>query len=458
MTDLSVIIQTVHRQRSYFEAGTTRDIEFRIKALRKLEAYIKSHDEDIMAALKVDLGKARFEAYATEVGVVLDELRYALRHIRSWNRPKRVRSNFKNLPSVARIHPEPYGVALILSPWNYPFMLTVVPLIAAVAAGNCAVVKPSAYAPASSAMIAKMCAELFDAAHVAVIEGGRRENEALLEQRYDVIFFTGSATVGRTVLQAAARDLTPTVLELGGKSPCIVDATTNLKITARRIAWGKYVNAGQTCVAPDYLLVHASVKDELVARIKEATRVLFGGQPLENADYSKIINNKHFDRLMSLMEGQTVVYGGRADPVSLKIEPTILDDVSWDAPIMQEEIFGPILPVLTYDSLEEAVSLINSRPKPLALYLFTAKREVERYFLDRVSFGGGCLNDTVVHLSAPSLPFGGVGASGFGSYHGKAGFDAFTHYRSILSKSKFIDIPVRYPPYTESKLKFLKRL
>jgi len=411
-----------------------------------------------MAALKADLGKARFEAYATEVGAVLDELRYALRHIRRWNRPKRVTSNLKSFPSTARIYPEPFGVALIISPWNYPFMLTVVPLIAAVAAGNCAVVKPSAYSPASSAMIAKMCSELFDSAFITVIEGGRKENVALLEQRYDVIFFTGSTAVGRTVLQAAARNLTPTVLELGGKSPCIVDETANLKIAARRIVWGKYINAGQTCVAPDYLLVHTSVKDELIARITEAIRDMFGERPLENEDYSKIINNRHFDRLLSFTEGQTVVCGGNSNPNSQKIEPTVLDDVLWDAPIMQEEIFGPILPVLTYNSLEEAVSLINSRPKPLALYLFTTRRESERYFLDRVSFGGGCVNDTVVHLSVPSLSFGGVGASGFGSYHGKAGFDAFTHYRSILSKSKLIDIPVRYPPYTETALKFLKRL
>ena len=458
MTDYSAIIQIMHKQRLFFETGHTRDIEFRIKALRKLEAYITSNDEDIMAALKVDLGKARFEAYATEVGVVLDELRYTLRHIKSWNRPKRVPSNIKNLPSVARIYPEPLGVALIISPWNYPFMLAVVPLIAAVAAGNCALIKPSVNAPASSAMIAKMCAELFDTAHVAVVEGGRKENEALLEQRYDVIFFTGSNAVGRTVLQAAATNLTPTILELGGKSPCIVDETTNLKTTAKRIAWGKYLNAGQTCVAPDYLLAHASIKDELVARINEVIKGLFGEQPLENADYPKIINSKHFNRLLSLMEGQSIVCGGRSNPESLKIEPTVLDDVSWDAPVMQEEIFGPILPVLTYNSLEEAVSLINSRPRALALYLFTAKREVEQFFLDRVSFGGGCFNDTIMHLSAPSLPFGGVGESGFGSYHGKAGFDAFTHYRSILSKSKLIDIPIRYPPHTELALKFLKRL
>jgi len=455
MTDFSAIAQS---SREYFATGCTRDVEFRINSLRKLEAYIKSHDEDIMAALKSDLGKAPFEAYATEVGAVLDELRFTLKRLKGWSRPRRVSSNLKSFPSTAWRYPEPCGVALIISPWNYPFMLSVVPIVAAVAAGNCAIVKPSAYAPASSSMIAQMCAEVFDAAHIAVIEGGRVENQALLEQRFDIILFTGSTTVGRLVLQAAARYLTPVILELGGKTPCIIDETANLKLAAKRIVWGKLINAGQTCVAPDYLLAHSSIKEELVSELAAAIKTLYGEQPLESPDYSRIINEKHFCRLLSLLEGETVAYGGAASLSSLKIEPTILDKVSWDAPVMNEEIFGPLLPVLTYSAREEAVQLINSRPKPLAMYLFTSSKDSERFFLQSLSFGGGCINDTVVHLSVPCLPFGGVGESGMGSYHGKAGFDAFTHYRSVLNKSKRIDIPLRYPPYTPSALKLLKKL
>ena len=455
MADFSAILQ---KQRGLFASGRTKDIGFRAAALKKLERWIRAHDADIMAALKADLNKPPFEAYATETGIVLDELRYTLGHIRGWSRPKYAASNLKNFPSSGAVYPEPYGVALIMSPWNYPFMLTLTPMIAAVAAGNCAVVKPSAYSPASSALIARMCAEVFDAGHVTAVEGGREENKALLGERYDVILFTGSAAVGRTVMRAAAEHLTPVTLELGGKSPCIVDETADIKLAARRIAWGKFINAGQTCVAPDYVLAYASVARRLINETAKAVIKQYGENPLRSPDYPRIVNEKHFRRLLGLLEGENAVFGGGGDSAALQIEPTLLDSVRWDSPVMAEEIFGPILPFLTYTDRAEAARLINARPKPLAAYIFTASKEAERYFLSNLSFGGGCVNDTVVHLSVPRLPFGGVGESGMGSYHGKAGFDMFTHYKSVLRKSRLIDVPLRYPPYTDFALKLLKKL
>jgi len=448
----------LQKQRAFFAEGITKEVSFRLELLKKMEKWIVRHDEDIMAALKNDLNKPPFEAYATEIGTALDELRFMCKRLRRWNRPKRVTSNLKNFPSFGRIYPEPYGVTLIMSPWNYPFMLTVTPVIAAVATGNCAVVKPSAYSPATSSLIADMISEIFDAGHVTVVEGGREENKALLDERYDLIFFTGSTGVGKTVMQAAAQHLTPVILELGGKSPCIVDETANLKIAAKRIVWGKFVNAGQTCVAPDYILVHESVKQKLIDEMKVAIRAMYGDNPCENPAYPKIINEKHFQRLLGLLEGEEIIAGGKSNTATRQIEPTLLNNVTWSAPVMSEEIFGPLMPLLTFTNLEPAIKTINDRPKPLSAYLFTTNKKVEHYFLRNLSFGGGCINDTIVHLSVPRLPFGGVGASGIGSYHGKAGFDAFTHYRSVLHKSKLIDVPLRYPPYTDFALKLLKRL
>ena len=455
---MKLFSDTVQKQRAFFATGQTRDVKFRIESLKRLKQWVLSHDGEIMTALKTDLNKPPFEAYATEVGTVLDELKYTLKHIRSWTRPKRVMSNLKNFPSYGRIYPEPYGVTLIMSPWNYPFMLTVTPVIAAVSAGNCAVVKPSACSPATSSLLAGMIAELFDARHVTVVEGGRVENKALLDECYDLIFFTGSTMVGKTVMSAASQHLTPVVLELGGKSPCIVDQTANIKLAAKRIVWGKFVNAGQTCVAPDYVLVHESVKQKLLAEMKGFIRAMYGSSPHENPDYPGIINEKHFNRLLGLIEGEKIFAGGKSNAATMQIEPTLLDNVSWDTPVMNEEIFGPILPVLSYSTLDHAVQMIGERPKPLSAYLFTSDKKVERYFLQNLSFGGGCINDTIVHLSVSRLPFGGTGASGMGSYHGKAGFDAFTHHKSVLHKSKHIDVPLRYPPYTGFALKLLKKL
>jgi len=450
--------EILQKQRTFFATGKTKEVNFRVESLKKMEKWICSHDENIMAALKADLNKPPFEAYATEVGTVLDELRFTLKHISSWNRPKRVMSNLKNFPSSGRIYSEPYGVTLIMSPWNYPFMLTITPVIAAISAGNCALVKPSAYSPATSSLIAGMVAELFNAGHVTVVEGGREENRMLLDECYDLIFFTGSTSVGKTVMQAAAQHLTPVILELGGKSPCIVDETANIKIAAKRIVWGKFVNAGQTCVAPDYILVHDSVKQKLIDQMKVSIRAMYGEKPHENTDYPKIINEKHFHRLLGLLQGEEIVTGGKSNAATLQIEPTLLDNVGWNAPVMNEEIFGPLMPLLTFSNMEQAVKMVNDRPKPLSAYLFTSNKKAERYFLRNLSFGGGCINDTIVHLSVSRLPFGGVGASGMGGYHGKAGFDAFTHYKSVLHKSRYIDIPLRYPPYTKFALKLLKMI
>ena len=455
MTNITTILQ---QQRTFFATGCTKDVSYRVDSLRKLERWVRAHREEIFAALKHDLNKPPFEAFATEMGVVLDELKFALKHIRSWSKPKCVRTNLKNFPSSGRIYPEPYGVTLVMSPWNYPFNLTLTPVIAAVAAGNCAIVKPSAYSPATSSLVARLCEEVFNVGHVAVIEGGRMENQALLDEKYDMIFFTGSAIVGKTVMQAAARHLTPVVLELGGKSPCIVDETADIKLAAKRIAWGKLVNAGQTCVAPDYLLVHESVKQRLLEEIKISIREMFGENTMENPDYPKIINEKHFNRLLNLVEGEKIVMGGGSNTVTLQIEPTMLDEVSWDAPVMSEEIFGPLLPVLTYRNFEDILQIISGRAKPLAAYLFTSNKKTVRNFVRNLSFGGGCINDTLMHLSDSRLPFGGVGESGMGSYHGKAGFDAFTHYKSVLKKSTFLDVPLRYPPYSDKGLKMLMRV
>jgi len=451
----------IKKQRRFFATGQTKDVEYRLKKLRRLDWWLKHNEKEIGLALKADLNKPSFEAYGTETGVVIDDLRHVMRRLRQWARPELAFAiNLKNFPSYGKIYPQPYGVTLIMSPWNYPFMLTVVPLIAAVAAGNCAVVKPSAYSPATSALIARMCAEVFHPAHVKVVQGGRAENQGLLEQRFDKIFFTGSTDVGRLVMQAAAKHLTPVTLELGGKSPCVVDKSVNIKLAAKRIVWGKYLNAGQTCVAPDYVLVHSSIKDKLMYELSAAIVRQFGIEPMQDS-YPRIVNQKHFERLLGLMDGENITFGGNSNAETLQIAPTLLDNPDWDSPVMREEIFGPILPVLTYDTPSQAARLINARPKPLSFYLFTNNPALEKFYFKHISFGGGCVNDTVVHLSVPALPFGGVGDSGMGSYHGKAGFDAFSHKRSVLHKSRLIDIPLRYAPYSnfaEGVVKFITNL
>ena len=437
-------------QRQFFDSRQTFDIDTRLQGLRRLREAILAHEEEINAALKEDLGKSASESYMCETGMTLAELSDQIRHLRRRARPRRRMSNLANFPSSARAVFEPYGVVLVMSPWNYPFMLCMEPVIGAIAAGNCCVVKPSAYSPATSAVIRTILSEVFPPEYVAVVEGGRAENAALLEQRFDYIFFTGGVTVGRLVMEKAAVHLTPVTLELGGKSPCIVTADCDLKVAARRIVFGKFLNCGQTCVAPDYLLVDQSVKEPLLALIQKEIARQYGPDPLANPDYGKIINRKHFDRLCGLINPAKVVCGGQTQPDALRIAPTLLDPVQPGDAVMQEEIFGPLLPVLTYKSLDEAAQFIQSREKPLALYLFTRNRKAERLFAEYVSFGGGCVNDTILHLSVPSLGFGGVGRSGMGSYHGRKSFETFSHEKSILKKPFWPDLPLRYQPYTNA--------
>lgn len=450
--------EIIKRQRAFFAAGTTRSLEFRKEQLKKLQECIHKYEPEIFDALKKDLNKAPFECYATEIGIVYDEISFMLRHLEKWARPQRVPTPITQFPSRCFRISEPYGVVLVMAPWNYPFQLSLAPLVGAVAAGNCVIVKPSAYAPNTSSVLAKMLGENFPGEFIAVIEGGREENKELLAQKFDYIFFTGGVTVGKTVMEAAAKHLTPVTLELGGKSPCIVDETADLKLTARRLVWGKFLNSGQTCVAPDYVLVQSSVRDDLIRAMKKEIRRQFGKDPLKNNDYPKIINRKHFDRLLGLMMGTNVLEGGRISEETLKIAPTILDGGKGESPVMQEEIFGPLLPVLSFERIEEAISFVNKREKPLALYLFTKNKACEKLVLSRVSYGGGCINDTVVHLATPYMPFGGVGNSGMGSYHGKESFDTFTHKKSIMRKALWLDIPLRYAPYRKISMNILRKI
>ena len=450
--------QLTARQRAYYESGATRPLAFRLEALRKLQQALQDHARELAAALQADLNKAEMESYMTETGMVLEEIRFHLKHLAGWMRPRRVPTPLSQFPSRSFQIPEPRGLTLILSPWNYPVQLTLSPLVGAISGGNCAVLKPSAYAPHTSAALAKLLGQLYPPEYIAVVEGGRAENCALLEEPFDHIFFTGSVAVGKAVMAAAAKRLTPVTLELGGKSPVIVDASADLALAARRVAFGKVLNAGQTCVAPDYLLIEEAAKAPFLEAYAAAVRQFFPG-----GDFSQmptIISEKHYRRVKGLLEGQQIVQGGRCDDARRWIEPTVLDCVDPASPVMQEEIFGPVLPVLTWRQPSEAIAFVRSRPRPLALYLFTRRRRMERQVLDTCSFGGGCINDTIIHLATPYLPFGGVGDSGMGSYHGRQSFETFTHFRSVVKKSTWLDLPMRYHPYTERSFamvrKFLK--
>ena len=446
----------VSRQKTYFSSGITLPVEFRIAALRRLQDAIRRQESEIMDALQADLGKSTAESYMCEVGIVLSEISFMLKHVRSYAREKRVRTPLAQYVSRSYVKPSPYGVVLIMSPWNYPFMLTLDPLVDALAAGNTAVIKPSAYSPRTSAVLQSLIAECFDPDYVAVITGGRAENQHLLSESFDYMFFTGSPAVGKEVMRHAAENLTPVTLELGGKSPCVVTKSAKLKLAARRIVFGKFLNCGQTCVAPDYIYCDAAIKEELVRELIRETKRQYSIRALANPDYGKIINEKHFRRICGLIDPDKVVYGGGSDSESLRIEPTILTDVTWDDAVMQEEIFGPVLPILTYDELDDALEIINSRPHPLAFYLFTEDKAEIRYVTDVCSFGGGCINDTIIHLATSNMGFGGVGNSGMGSYHGKAGFDTFSHKKSIVDKKTWLDLPMRYQPYTDFYNKMIR--
>ena len=444
--------------RAFMASRKSYEVEYRLQALQRLQEAIRHYEDEICRAIYQDLGKARSESYMCEVGLTLTELSHMKRHIRRWARTKIVGTGLANFPAVSRIVQEPYGLVLIMSPWNYPFMLCMEPLVGAIAAGNSVVLKPSNYSPATSAVIKKVVSRAFEEGHVSVVEGGRAENTALLEQKFDYIFFTGSQEVGRLVMERAARHLTPVSLELGGKSPCIVDRTANLRVAAKRLAYGKYLNCGQTCVAPDYLLIDETVKDQFLTYYRRAVVRMYGEQPLANPDYGKIINEKHFQRLCRLMDPERVVLGGRTEPERLRIEPTVMDRVTGEDAVMQEEIFGPILPVLTFTSIDEAEKFVLARPKPLACYVFTSDSAVERRFLRYVPFGGGCINDTIGHLVSQAMGFGGVGESGMGSYHGRRSFQTFSHEKSILKKSVLVDMPMRYQPYRKIYDKIVKMI
>lgn len=454
MTEIE-IRQIVENQRTYFYTGATLPLSHRIEALKKIQSYILTHEAEIGKAIRKDLGKSDFESYMCETGLVLSEITYMLKHIRSFAKEKNVLTPLAQFHSRSFKKPSPYGVALIMSPWNYPFLLTIDPLIDALAAGNTVVLKPSAYSPYTSAVIQSMIEECFDTRYVAVITGGRAENTCLLNEHFDYIFFTGSQTVGKEVMRHAAAHLTPVTLELGGKSPCIVEESANIKLAARRIVFGKYLNCGQTCVAPDYIYCDRKIKDQLLAEIKRQIKRQFRSEPLTNKNYGKIINEKHFDRITKLIDSSKVVFGGKCDRTTLKIEPTVMDHVTFDDAVMQEEIFGPILPILTYDSLDQAIHKINSMPHPLALYVFTSDKTAARKVTARCGFGGGCINDTIIHLATSEMGFGGFGESGMGSYHGKDGFRTFSHYKSIVDKKTWLDLPMRYQPYRKVNEKLI---
>ena len=451
------IAELVAKQHAYFLTQATKPYAFRMEKLKALMGWLEQNESAVLEALHQDLGKSACEAYMTELYLALDETKLALKKLKRWMKPLRAPVAIGQLPGRCRVLSEPYGVTLIMSPWNYPFQLTVVPLVGAITAGNCAVIKPSSYSPATSALVKRMADELFAPEYVAVVEGGRKENAELLEHKFDYIFFTGGATVGRLVMEKASVNLTPVSLELGGKSPVIVDESADIALTARRLAWGKYLNAGQTCVAPDYVLVHQSREQELVAALIAQIRAQYTDAPLTNPDYPKIINNKHLQRLIGLLESGSVAHGGQIDEENRRISPTVLTDVSWDSPVMQQEIFGPILPIIPYGKLDDAIAKIQSRPKPLALYLFTSSKETEARVLGEISYGGGCVNDVVMHLATSAMPFGGVGESGMGGYHGKYSFDTFSHKKSVLKRFAKPDISLRYQPFGE-KLKIVKRL
>ena len=450
------IEETVARQRQFFMEGKTLSLSYRRDALARLRQAILTHEADINAALRADLNKSPTESYMCEIGMTLSELSYVQKHMSRWAKDRRVATPLAQFHAKSFTVKQPYGVALIMSPWNYPFMLTLDPLIGAIAAGNCCVVKPSAYSPATSAIIRTLVGECFPPEYVTVVEGGRAENKALLDQEFDYIFFTGGVTVGKEVMEKAARHLTPVTLELGGKSPCIVDHTAKLDLAAKRLVFGKLLNCGQTCVAPDYLLIERSVKERFLESVRKWITVMYGENALTNDGYVKMINQKHFDRVCGLIDPEKVVIGGASDPATLKIQPTVMDNVTPEDAVMQEEIFGPVLPVLTFDTIEEAETFVRSRPHPLALYLFTENKAVKERFLRRVSFGGGCINDTIIHLATSRLGFGGVGNSGMGSYHGKKSFDTFSHEKSIVDKSTWLDLPMRYAPYTKAGEKLIR--
>ena len=450
------IHEIVESEKHFFRTGVTRGVDFRIDMLKKFRKAIIENDELISAALKADLNKQPFESYMCETGLLLEEINFHIKRLKKWSKTRRVKSGIGQLPGRSYVCPEPYGVVLIMAPWNYPVQLCLMPLVGAISAGNCAVVKPSAYAPESSRVISKLIESAFPTGFVTAVEGGRDANKALLDEPFDYIFFTGSVAVGKTVMEAAAKRLTPVTLELGGKSPIIVDETANLPLAARRIAFGKVLNAGQTCVAPDYMMIEKSVEAPFIEEYKKALADFFPDGDMSGM--VRIINDKHFERVCNILDNSgSIAIGGARDAETRFIEPAVLTDVPIDSPAMQQEIFGPVLPVLPYEKLDDCIDFIRSRPKPLALYIFSENKMNQEKVLNSCSFGGGCINDTVIHLASSHMSFGGVGESGMGSYHGRKSFDTFTHYRSVLKQGK-LDVKLRYFPYKSGKEKIIRMI
>ncbi|WP_061309721.1 aldehyde dehydrogenase [Clostridium botulinum] len=447
----------LEKQKSFFDKGYTKDINFRIEALKKLKHNIKINENNIFKALNIDLNKSEFETFITEIGIVYDEINEAIKNIKKWSKPKKVKTPITNFLASSYIYNEPYGVALIMSPWNYPFQLIMAPLVGAISAGNCVLLKPSELAIETEKIIVKIIKDTFSDEYIGVITGGIEESTALLKEKFDYIFYTGGINVGKIVMRAAAEHLTPITLELGGKSPCIVDKDANIDLAARRIAWGKFLNAGQTCVAPDYLVVHRNIKEKLISSIENYIVEFFGENTFESEDYPRIINERHFKRLEGYLKEGKIVSGGNTDINNLYIEPTIIEGINFENRIMEEEIFGPIFPVIEFEDIDKVIDIVKNNPKPLALYYFSENKEKQEFIIKNISFGGGCINDTIMHLSTSTLPFGGVGSSGIGGYHGRASFDTFSHKKSILKKSNLIDIKIRYAPF-KGKINLAKRL
>lgn len=452
------IATLVNSCRDFFNTNATKEYSFRIAQLRKLKKILIENEKKILNALYSDLHKTDFEGYFSELAIVKEELNFSIRHLKKWMKPQKVRTPLAHFKSRSQIIREPFGTVLIMSPWNYPVNLTLAPLIGAMASGNCAIIKPSNYSPATSEILKNIIEQNFSPNYISVITGGREENATLLEQRFDYIFFTGGATVGKLVMQAASKYVTPITLELGGKSPCIVEKSANIKVAAHRLVFGKFLNAGQTCVAPDYLLIDESIKLNFIQELKNALSEFFPTETYLQMHMPHIVNEKHFHRLMGLIENEKIIIGGTGNENQKFIEPTILDDITFNSKIMQEEIFGPILPIISFKSIDEAINQVKLREKPLAFYLFTQNKLIEKKLLSEISFGGGCINDTIVHLATNYLPFGGVGFSGMGKYHGEESFKTFSNSKSILKKSNFPDIDIRYHPYSEKKFKLLRKI
>lgn len=446
----------IAKQREFFFSQKTKNVEYRIEKLKKLKQVIKKRENEICKALEKDLGKSSVESYMAEIGMVLEDLTYAIKHTKKWSKKEYHLSPITQFPSSSYRIAEPYGVVLIISPWNYPFLLTMQPLVGAISAGNCVVVKPSEFSPNVSNVIKDIINNVFEDGHVTTILGDKDVCTEVLENKFDYIFYTGSTNVGKIVMQYAAKNLTPVTLELGGKSPCIVEKDSSLELAAKRIIFGKLLNCGQTCVAPDYILVQKDVKNKFIDYCKKYIEKFLGDNWKDNQEYPRMVNEKHFNRILGLISEDELIYGGEADEKIMKIQPTLLDVKNMNSRVMQEEIFGPILPIIEYENIDEAINYINSKEKPLALYLFTNNKSIQKIVLKEVPFGGGCINDTIIHLACSKLGFGGVGNSGIGEYHGKYSFKTFSHYKSILKKSVLFDLPMRYHPYKKINDKLIR--